>query len=172
MNKSLSNDDHVILTLIIDNIFPTLDTKCKVKWLRQVIKSYHNWNGFFVSEKWNDYNIVKNHNYITKLVTRKRSILNNGKEYVKNRVRNSPDLIYAKYKTGEIVVDISEEDRELIGNVIESNLQTLSAVYYSNDPNVRTHFFFVCGMMYKKINSRLSQSVTLYCFIDYIKTLI
>lgn len=153
-----SENDSVMVTLLIDNVFPLLRTDRRVLWLRNTLASYQDWYGFFKNAD----KIHEHHNYLVKLVTRKLRMLEevNTGVFLVPRKRMSPELKYMKYRFGLDQGSVFD-----IPTIVEKNRNNLRSIFNSDDPNVKTHFFFVLGMMYSHDHP---EGVTFYEFVDVV----
>jgi hypothetical protein len=169
--KFVTIKDHAMLTLIVSNIFPLLENTDKVKWLRNTIARYHDWYSFFSHDNWGRSTIKNHHNYLVKLVTRKKNILavveRNDVEYVNSRLRMSVELHFIKYMIGK-KNQITIDDSGVLCNWVSSNIDSITTVLSSKDPDVRVHYYFILAMLYNKCMPNKDPVLPFYVFTDYI----
>lgn len=182
MDKGFSSVDHALISFLIEFVFPILDERNQIKWLRGVIQSYHMWNGLFMNERWHRDVIKEHHNFIVKEVTRRRNLLSAIKcrdfDFVLSRKRMSDDLLWVICRLGmgerytrllsKILLNDDEQwevERRLNMNAVE-----LRGLFRSNNPRMLVHFFCVMASVFleMKESNRIRKSVTLYSFLDIV----
>lgn len=177
--KCFSKDDHVIVSFIVEFVFPMLDGHNNVRWLREIISSYYNWNGFFTNARWNG-SVSKNyHNTLTKEVMRRKKILDVIKdkdhEYVSSRERMNDELAFIVSRIGPwkpkldayILNDVEKKETD---RRIQNEYGGLMSCLTSAQPKLVVHYLLILGLIFKslKATKTLRQNVTLYSFVDYV----
>ena len=163
--RLFSDNDNDMIMLLVDNVFPLLGGDRHVLWLRNCISAHHNWYSFFTSDNVAKRNLHKYHNYLIKLVGRKRALLDvvraNDTDYLLGRKRDSNDLRYVKYRFDGGHPGVV--DGAALPYIVHNSRQ-LTVLFNSTDPSLKAHFYFVTGMLY----TQLQQSVTFYAFVDMV----
>lgn len=178
--KLFAPDDHAIIILLIKNVLPTADTNKEVRWLREVITSYHGWYGFFNHEKTLPSNLYKHHNYLSKVVAKKKQLVDviNRRDtgYIESRERQSEDLRIALFEFGKLQPQFSSVQMEIILFVVAQNKQSLTSLYFSPDVAMRVHYYFVIGAIYHSLLSdwcnKKSTSTLFYEFAGIVERVI
>lgn len=181
-DKGFSSDDHVIISFLIEYVFPILEERNHIKWLRDVIHSYHTWNGLFKNERWHRDVIKEHHNTIMKEVTRRKKMLSvineRNCEYVLSRKRLNDDLLFVISRLGMGDQYVKPMSKVCLNNneMWETShrlvriMDQLKELFSSNNPTMLVHFFCVLASVFNELknNDKVRKSVTLYSFIDYV----
>lgn len=181
-DKSFSSEDHAIISFLIEYVFPVLDERNQIKWLRDTIGSYHNWNGLFSNERWHSDVIKQYHNTLMKEVCRRKKALavieNADIEYVFSRKRMSADTLFIasrlnipNFNTKQLAkACLSDNEKWEIDHRLRRMPSEFFSLFHSKDAMRMVHFFCVLYIFYKemKVTEKIRESVTLYSFIDYV----
>lgn len=183
-DRGFSDDDHVLIGFFVELVFPKLvDVPFKTKWLRETIASYHNWNGFFVNERWHHITIKDHHNTLMKEVARRKKIIDviqsNDTGYVESRKRMNGELAFVvrrlglstAYKKKVLKYDLDDNDTwETNKRLLSKDCFQLYSLLTSEDPKLVVHYLMMVALMFRnmKVCKRLRQSVTLYSFVDHV----
>ena len=160
-DKIFSELDHAMILILVERVLPHVDTKKRIKWVRDIISSYHNWHGFFKNEKIHKNIIHNHHNYLSKVVTKKKQLIDNCHEYVKSRERKSSDLKIIMYKCGL-------NESKLINDMswVIHNKDSLKKIFFKTDLKSMIHFYFVLGFGFSSIFS--GENVPSYLFYEFV----
>lgn len=171
-NKLFSPDDHAMLMLLVHRVLPQFNTSRDVKWIRNIITSYHDWYQFFVNEKTRPCNLYKHHNYLSKVIQKKKQLADvietRDEEYLANRERISQDLRMVLIEFGKIQSQFSYDQVSEINALVSQNAVMLNKLYTSNDEKPRIHFYFVIGYFYRRlINKWCITKITSTLFYEF-----
>lgn len=167
-----TDEDHFLILYIIEYVFPKLsgkDATNNVKWLKNLMKFYYGWHGFFNNKKvkTSDSNF---HLYLLKLVSNKRKMLEciRSGDIDKGRQRMTESLRFMMWRRGGCKIHFYC-DETLIKDFLRGNISRLSELLHSEDPELISHFFFVLGSFYhayKNSGYAKVHIMTFYVFVD------
>jgi hypothetical protein len=173
--KIFTDDDQSMIFFLVENVFPLLSKKhtpYKTKWLENIIRHNHKWNGFFHNiNLTSKENVVKFHTYLLRIISNKRKmiqILESGK-MEDDRKRMSKSLKFMFWRLGYMDIDFDHRDISKINYMVDVNRLELSRLYFSDDPTLICHFYLVLGSFYtisKKRGLFNTHDITFSYFVD------